>query len=162
MDPYAWRWHLLVNRVAASPAVAPPLRARVLRRAGLDVRTHRVQAGCFFFGPDVVIGEGTWINHRCYFDTRDHVEIGARCSLGMEVMVLTSSHQIGAVDVRTGPYTSAPVKIGDGCWIGARALILPGVTVGARTVVGAGAVVTSDLEADGLYAGSPARRLRDL
>lgn len=162
MNSNDWRWHVAVNRVAASSAVAPALRARMLRRAGIDVRSHRVQAGCFFFGPDVLIGEGSLINHRCYFDSRDRIEIGPRCSLAMEVMIATSTHEIGAGAVRTGPYRSAPVTIGEGSWIGARAVILPGVTLGPGCVVGAGAVVARDLEPDGVYAGSPARRIRDL
>ncbi|WP_249354641.1 DapH/DapD/GlmU-related protein [Rhodococcus sp. USK13] len=52
--------------------------------------------------------------------------------------------------------------VGDGCWIGAGAIILPGVTVGEGCVVGAGAVVTRDCSPNGLYVGSPARRVRDL
>jgi maltose O-acetyltransferase len=52
------------------------------------------------------------------------------------------------------------VRIGDRCWIGARATILPGVSIGDGTVVAAGAVVTKDCEPDALYAGVPARRLR--
>lgn len=52
--------------------------------------------------------------------------------------------------------------VGDGCWIGANATILPGVTVAPGCVIAAGAVVTKDTEPDGLYAGVPARRVRDL
>jgi maltose O-acetyltransferase len=40
--------------------------------------------------------------------------------------------------------------------------VLPGVTIGAGCAVAAGAVVTADCEPDGLYAGVPARRVRDL
>ena len=102
------------------------------------------------------------MNHRCYFDTRDRISVGARVAFGMEVMVCTSTHEPGDQQRRAGPYTTAPVTIGDGSWIGARALILPGVTVGEGCVVAAGAVVREDCEPGGLYAGVPARRVRDL
>lgn len=157
----AW-WHWLVNVAAASPAVARPLRSRLLERAGIDVGQALVESGCFFFGDRVQLGDWAWINHRCYFDSRDEIVVGARCSLAMEVMLCTSTHAIGAADHRGGSYESAPIAVGDGTWIGARAMVLPGVTIGAGCVVGAGAVVTGDLEPHGVYAGVPARRIRDL
>lgn len=53
----------------------------------------------------------------------------------------------------------APVNIGNEVFIGAESVILPGVTIGDRIVVGAGSVVTKDLESNGVYVGSPARRI---
>jgi acetyltransferase-like isoleucine patch superfamily enzyme len=54
------------------------------------------------------------------------------------------------------------VRIGNGCWIGAGVTILPGVTIGEGCVIGAGSVVTRSTEANGLYVGMPARRVREL
>ncbi|WP_372495087.1 acyltransferase [Nocardioides pinisoli] len=50
----------------------------------------------------------------------------------------------------------------NGAWIGAAVTVLPGVTIGPGCVVAAGSVVTADCQANGLYAGVPARRIRDL
>lgn len=55
-----------------------------------------------------------------------------------------------------------PITVGDGCWIGARAVILPGVTIGDGCVIAAGAVVSKDCAPNGMYAGVPARRIREL
>jgi len=55
---------------------------------------------------------------------------------------------------------ASEVRIGDRCWLGARAMILPGVTVGEGTIIGAGAVVNKDCEPGAVYAGVPARRVR--
>jgi acetyltransferase-like isoleucine patch superfamily enzyme len=157
------RWNLLVNVVAANVMVDEARRARLLRRAGLAVDpTARVQHGCWFFGADVAIGATTWLNHRCYLDSRAPIVIGDRCDLGMEVMLCTSTHDPGDRTRRAGRYRTAPIRVGDGCWLGARALVLPGVTIGDGCVIAAGAVVTADCEPDGLYAGVPARRVRDL
>jgi maltose O-acetyltransferase len=160
MDSVWWDW--LVNRVAASTAWNHEVRGALLRRAGIDVGTTQVEPGCFFFSDQIEFGDYGWVNHRCYFDTRDGIRIGSRVALGMEVMLCTSTHEPGDQQRRAGPYASAPVTIGDGTWIGTRALILPGVTVGEGCVVAAGAVVREDCEPGGLYAGVPARRVRDL
>jgi acetyltransferase-like isoleucine patch superfamily enzyme len=77
-------------------------------------------------------------------------------------MVLTSTHEPGDHENRRGRYTTAPVTIGAGSWIGARATIMPGVTIGEGVTVGAGSVVTRDCEPDGLYAGVPATRVKEL
>jgi acetyltransferase-like isoleucine patch superfamily enzyme len=60
------------------------------------------------------------------------------------------------------PHVEAPVVIGDGTWVGARAMVLPGVTIGRRVVVAAGSVVTRDVPDDVLVAGNPARVVRPL
>jgi tetrahydrodipicolinate N-succinyltransferase len=60
------------------------------------------------------------------------------------------------------PHVEAPVRIGDGTWLGARAMVLPGVTIGKRVLVAAGAVVTRDVPDDVLVAGNPARVVRSL
>ncbi len=63
---------------------------------------------------------------------------------------------------RAATSIEAPVRIGAGSWIGARAMILPGVTIGMRVMVAAGSVVTRDVPDDSLVAGNPARVLRTL
>jgi maltose O-acetyltransferase len=155
-------WHWLVNRIAASPAFDRSSRARLLRRAGIELGSALVDSGCFFFGADVCLGEASLINHRCYFDSRDRIEVGSHCSLAMEVMLCTSTHELGDRVKRAGPYTTGPIAIGEGTWIGARAIVLPNVTIGPGCVIAAGAVVAEDAEPHGLYAGVPARRVRDL
>jgi maltose O-acetyltransferase len=155
-------WHWLVNVIAASPLWTPKQRARLLRRGGIDVRNGQIQPGCFFFSNQIEFGDWVWINHRAYFDTRDSIVIGDRVGFGMDVMVLTSTHDPGDHENRRGPYRTAPVTIGAGSWIGARVTIMPGVTIGDGVTVAAGAVVTRDCEPDGLYAGVPAKRVKDL
>ncbi|MGA2084600.1 MAG: DapH/DapD/GlmU-related protein, partial [Terracidiphilus sp.] len=55
------------------------------------------------------------------------------------------------------------VVLGENCWIGMNAVILPGVHLGARTVVGAGAIVrTSFPEGNCILAGVPAKKVKEL
>jgi maltose O-acetyltransferase len=155
------RW--VVNSVLASPIVPGQVRRLVLAAYGVDIpRTAAVGPRCFFGGPNVRIGSRTSVNVGCFLDNVDRIDIGAGVRLGMEVMLITGTHEIGPSEARSGALVSGPVSIGDGCWIGARAVVLPGVSIGPGCIIGAGAVVTGDCDADGLYLGVPARRVRDL
>jgi maltose O-acetyltransferase len=82
--------------------------------------------------------------------------------LGHEVMLMTSSHEIGSDEHRAGPLYTAPITIKDGVWIGSRSVVLPGVTVGAGSVVAAGAIVTKDVPPHTLVGGVPARIIREI
>ncbi|MEI6177936.1 MAG: acyltransferase, partial [Verrucomicrobiota bacterium] len=88
------------------------------------------------------------------------VEIGAGTQIGGGAMILDTDFHPRGPDGSwlTDPAAVAkPVKIGEKCFIGARAIILKGVTLGDGAVVGAGAVVTKDVPAGAIVAGNPAR-----
>lgn len=57
-------------------------------------------------------------------------------------------------------YVDAPTDVEDHVWIGFRAIILSGVTIGEGSIVGAGAVVTKDVEPYTIVAGVPAKLIR--
>ncbi|MCB7135441.1 acyltransferase [Cellulosimicrobium marinum] len=150
--------------LANVPLLRRATRLRVLRRAGVTFEGDADVATGFFVSHDgpLTIGDGTWINHHVYVDTAAEVRIGAGVGIADHVRILTATHDVGPRASRGGPWVTAPVTIGDGCWVGSGVTILPGVTVAPGCVLGAGAVVTADTEPDGLYVGVPARRVRDL
>ncbi len=115
---------------------------------------------CWFESRHVSIGTGSYVNAGCWFEGTGAIEVGDNCLFGPEVLVLTSTHALGADGVIGRATESRPVSIGDGAWIGARATILPGVTIGAGAVIAAGAIVSADCDSGGVYGGVPARRLR--
>lgn len=117
--------------------------------------------------PELVIGHGTFIGHDCSFAIATAVRIGKHCLLAGGVKVYdVDAHPIDAARRRAEepfpPENSRPVIIEDDVWIGTRAMILKGVTIGARSIVGAGAVVTSDVPPDVVVAGNPARVVKHL
>jgi len=153
---------LVVNGIAAWAIVPARIRKRLYRMGGIDARTHFLSPRCFFSGNRVRIGERSFVNGGCFFENHGEILLGRGVSLGMEVMLCASTHEPGGPDQRAGKPVGLPIRIEDGCWIGTRAVILPGVTVGAGCVVAAGAVVNRDCEPNGLYAGVPAKRIKDL
>ncbi|MYR56662.1 hypothetical protein GTY54_10590 [Streptomyces sp. SID625] len=108
------------------------------------------------------------IGHRCQIapdvtvNPTEPVVIGDDVGVGAEVAIFTHSYHAGH-PVRDGHGAAfAGVEVGDGAWLGLRAVLLPGVRVGAGTVVAATATVTRSLPAGVLAAGVPARVKRVL
>lgn len=159
--PGLWR-DVVLNTIISSPLVPVPLRWRLLRAYGAAVSQSKISPGVWIGSRRLKIGEGAFVNTKCMLSTHAPITIGRRAYLAMGVTISTSSHEIGAHGARAGRLVTAPVSIGEGCWIGANVTVLPGVTIGSGTVVAAGAVVTKDCEPDSLYAGVPATRRRAL
>ncbi|MEJ1178650.1 MULTISPECIES: DapH/DapD/GlmU-related protein [unclassified Pseudarthrobacter] len=102
------------------------------------------------------------MNYRCIFNTAGGIVIGRNVDIAMDVSFITSSHDVGNAKRRAGVSFSAPIHIGDGVWVGARAVILPGVTIGAGSIIAAGSIVVSDCQPNMLYAGVPAKAIKSL
>ncbi|HXB73619.1 MAG TPA: acyltransferase [Candidatus Acidoferrales bacterium] len=108
-----------------------------------------------------LIGNKVWLGPQTYFDARD-LEIGDYVGWGPGAKVLGSQHTGMPVDV---PIVQTDLEVGAvrvGAWadIGTNSTLLPGVTVGNGSIVGAGSVVTRDVEPFAIVAGVPARFLR--
>ena len=113
------------------------------------------------FDGRCVIGDHVWIGPQSFFDARDLV-IEEYVGWGPGAKVLGSTHTGVPADVPIiqTDLTIKPVRIGAWADIGVNAVILPGVTIGKGAIVGAGAVVTTDVEPFTIVAGVPARFLR--
>jgi len=112
-------------------------------------------------GGRCVIGDHAWIGPQSYLDARDLV-IEAYVGWGPGARALGSQHTGHPHDI---PIIQTDLEIKStriGAWadIGVNAVILPGVTVGKGAIVGAGAVVTHDVDPFSIVAGVPAKFLR--
>lgn len=109
------------------------------------VRPHKVR-----IGRNVVVMPG------CLMMSAGGITIEDGAMIAANVQLISNNHDLYERQV----ITCKPVHIGRHAWVGAGATILPGVTVGDNAVVGAGSVVTKDVEADTIVAGNPARFIK--
>lgn len=112
-------------------------------------------------------GAGVAINDNVFIHAVNGVYIGKRATISYGVTLLTESYDLLSFDeYLKGEYRKhrgAPIKIGENVWICANSTILPGVSIADNIIVGAGSVVTKDLDrANSLYAGNPARFIKEL
>ncbi|MCP3026287.1 2,3,4,5-tetrahydropyridine-2,6-dicarboxylate N-acetyltransferase [Halobacillus sp. A5] len=97
-----------------------------------------------------VIGEGTMIDM--------NVVLGGRATVGKNCHIGAGAVLAGVIE----PPSAKPVVVEDGVVVGANAVILEGVTVGEGSVVAAGAIVTEDVPANTVVAGTPARVIKEI
>lgn len=113
-----------------------------------------------FRGQRIMIGNNNYFNRNLMIDANGLVQIGSNNMFGPDVYITDSNHTAGSgIDLHSSPMQRGVVKIGNGCWIGAKAIILKDVELGDYCVVGAGAVVTRSFPAGSIVAGVPAAPL---
>ncbi len=108
------------------------------------------------YGYNIYTGTEVFINFNCVLLDVMPIHIGSNVLLGPSVQVYTATHPKDAQKRREGLEYAKPVNIGDDCWFGGGAIILPGVTIGDRCIIGSGSVVTKDIPSDAIVAGNPA------
>ncbi|KAJ3029725.1 UNVERIFIED_CONTAM: hypothetical protein HDU68_011338 [Siphonaria sp. JEL0065] len=110
------------------------------------------------YGKNITLGRNVYMNFGCTILDCNKVEIGDNVLIAPNVSIYTAHHPIDP-ELRTewGPELASPVKIGNDVWIGGHAIILPGVTIGDGVTIGAGSVVTKDVESRTVVVGNPAR-----
>jgi acetyltransferase-like isoleucine patch superfamily enzyme len=115
-----------------------------------------------YYNNQMVIGDGTWIGQGCFFHSAGGLTIGKNVGIGPGVKILTSSHSLEEHDlpILRSPIRFASVLVRDNCDIGTGSIILPGVQIGQGVQVGAGSVVTDNIEDYAIVAGVPARLIR--
>lgn len=104
----------------------------------------------------VKIGHKVIVQSNCLMMSAGGITIEDEALIAANVQLISNNHDLEERMV----ITCKPVRICHRAWIGAGATILPGVTVGENAVVGAGSVVTRDVEPNTIVAGNPARLIR--
>ena len=113
------------------------------------------------------LGRDVSINGGCFFDFIGGGTVEDRVTLSRGVTILTSG--LETVDykeiskMKYRKHINKPVYIGEGTWIAANVTICPGSNIPERCIIAAGSVVVGNLnEADCLYGGIPARKIKTL
>ncbi len=139
-------------------------RARRLQQIRMGNLNHFTQ-GWFLWPEDtpsndhrIIIGNNNYFNRNVMIDACMRIEIGDNNMFGPDVYITDSNHTHGVgLNPHQQPMEKGKVRIGNGCWIGAKAVILKDVQLGDYCVVAAGAVVTRSFPAGSVIMGVPAR-----
>lgn len=116
------------------------------------------------FQGNIIIGENSYFNSgKIVSGKNTFVKIGKWCAIGYNVNIHAITHD---PDFATGlekdrPFIESSVEIGDNTWIGSNVFILPGVKIGNNCVIGANSVVNKDVPSNSIYAGIPAKLIRE-
>ena len=109
-------------------------------------------------GNSVKIGRGVVIMNNALMMAAGGITIDDGVMVAANAQLISNNHDLYDHAI----LTCKPVHLKRNCWIGAGATILPGVTVGENAVVGAGSIVTRDVEDNTVVAGNPARVVKKL
>jgi acetyltransferase-like isoleucine patch superfamily enzyme len=104
------------------------------------------------------MGDKSYINRDSKITCLNHISIGSNCAISWNTNILDSNAHELVVAGEARP-RKGETRIGDHVWIGTGVTVV-GSSIGSGAVVGAGSVVTSDIPAEVLAAGNPARLLR--
>ena len=116
------------------------------------------------YGTNVRLGSNVYLNSNCTILDTCLVSIGSRTLVGPDVSFYSGTHPLDPQlrNGTKGPETGKEIHVGEDCWFGGGALVLPGVTIGRGSTIGAGSVVTKDVPAFHVVAGNPARIIRKI
>lgn len=98
-------------------------------------------------------GDNCWLGEDCWIDNLAPVELGDDVCISQGAYLCTGNHDWS--DPAFGLILSS-ITLGNGSWVGARALLAPGVSLGDSAVAAAGSIVTKSIPAGEIHAGNPA------
>lgn len=109
----------------------------------------------------ISIGDHVLISPGVRISAANHISIADSCMLASHAYI-TDSDWHGIYDRSLPPRETSRVILEENVWIGDSAIVCKGVTIGRNSIIGAGSVVTSDIPANVMAAGNPARVIRPL
>ncbi|MCP3943867.1 MAG: acyltransferase [Desulfobacteraceae bacterium] len=109
----------------------------------------------------ITIGDHVLISPGVRISAANSISIADSCMLASHAYI-TDSDWHGIYDRSLPPKAVSRVVLEENVWIGDSAIVCKGVTIGKNSIIGAGAVVTSDIPANVVAAGNPARVIKKL
>lgn len=103
------------------------------------------------------IGDDVWIGEKVWIDNLGLVTIGNNVCISQGALLLTGNHNYKKV---LFDLIVSKIVLEDGVWVGAKSVVCPGVTCKTHSVLAVSSVATSDLEAYGIYQGTPAQKIK--
>ena len=126
----------------------------IIRECGKEVNIEKQN----HFSSDIHLGDYSGIGKGCEVPAKTY--IGDNVMMGPDVIIYSRNHKMernGKPMCKQGFQDIKPVHIGNDVWLGRRVMIMPGVTIGDGCVIGAGAVVAKDIPPYSVAVGNPAK-----
>lgn len=143
------------SRIGRNSTILRPWRLVAGERVQLE---HGVYLKIASEDAQVKLGDEVFIGFGAELDVSHSLIVGNYVLIAPGCFITDHHHRRGAhAHIADQGCESAPVVIEDDAWLGANAVVLPGIRIGRGAIVGAGAVVTHDVEAMTIVAGVPAR-----
>ena len=143
-----------------SPKIMLGWRRMLLRLFGARIgKGAKIMPSTRIWAPwNLTMGEEACLSHdvNCY--SVAPVTVGAHATVSQYSFLCTATHDVEDPHMRL---VTAPIVIGDGSWVAADVFVAPGITIGEGAVVGVRSNVFKDLDPWKVYAGTPARFIRD-
>jgi acetyltransferase-like isoleucine patch superfamily enzyme len=140
------------------------LKDRLLRKLAPTLRLYLAHTPLIWGDPTrVTIGRNVHLVDVLINVRSGNVAIEDDVFFGHGVLLLTGAHDLnkrGAERHASVPGTGRDIVIRKGAWIASHVIVIGPCEIGENAVLGAGSVVSGRIEADALYGGNPARRLR--
>jgi putative colanic acid biosynthesis acetyltransferase WcaF len=142
-----------------------PLKLSALKRTVLRWFGASVGRGVVI-KPDVKItfpwkltlGDHVWLGEECWLLNLAHITIASNVCISQRAFLCTGNHDYNSP---TFDLITKPIRVGQGAWVGAGAVVAPGVSVGSHAVLTASSVATEDLAPYGIYQGNPAAWVKE-
>ncbi len=122
---------------------------------GKVVLRHRLNIKYPWF---LSVGDYSWIGEEVWIDNLVPVKIGAHVCLSQGAMLLTGNHDYSK---STFNLLTGEIVLEDGVWIGAKAMVCLNVIAAGHSVLTAGSIAVKNMEANFIYQGNPAVKVRE-
>lgn len=133
--------------------------SNMFEKTGKNINVERKAK--FGLGRKISIGDNSGIGINA--EIPSNTIIGNNVMMGPDCIIYAANHNFNDLSIPMNIQGHSKAKrtiIGDDVWIGGRVIILPGKRIGDGVIIGAGSVVTKDLENYGIYAGNPIKLIK--
>ena len=102
--------------------------------AGADLQVHG--------NGKLKIGKGTYMNRYCMISAQESISIGSHCMFGPSVKIFDNNHRFTREFGVESRLITAPISIGNNCWLASNVIVLKGAMIGDNCIIGAGCIIS--------------------
>jgi len=135
------------------------LASKLFKESGQNINVEKGVR--FAFKNNIAIGNNSGIGINAIIPP--DLKIGNDVMMGPDCIIYAANHKFSDVNIPMNKQGHSPnqlTTIGNDVWIGGRVIILPGKSIGDGVIIGAGSIVTKDLDSYGIYGGNPAKLIK--